>query len=82
MFAGDFQEHRQSGPHPQVDGIEGLQQFIHGFRTADDCVDFDLDAHLFQEVTFLGDDGLGQTEFRDAIEQHAAGAVQGLEHVD
>ena len=76
---GIFRNTGSPAPTPRKTASKCLQEFIHGFGAADDRVDFDLDAHAFQEVTFLGDDGLGQTEFRDAVEQHAAGAVQGLE---
>ena len=79
---GIFRNTGKPGADAQEDGVEAFQEFIHGFGAADDRIDFDLDPHAFQEVTFLGDDGLGQTEFRDAVEQHAAGAVQGLEDVD
>ncbi len=34
---------------------------------------------LLQAVDFLLDDGLGQTELGDAVHQHAAGHMQGLD---
>ena len=35
-----------------------------------------------QLLDLVGDDGLGQTELGDAVDQHAAGGVQGLEDGD
>jgi len=39
-----------------------------------------FDAHFPEVVYLVGDDCLGQAELGDAIDQHAAGLVQGLEY--
>ena len=82
VLAGNLHEDGQAGADAEEDGVELLQQFVHGITAADDRVDFDLAPQAFQEVTFLGHDGLGQAEFGDAVDQHAARPVQGLEDGD
>ena len=43
---------------------------------------FEVHAEVLQPGHLLGHDGLGQTELRDAVHQHAAHLVQRLEHGD
>ena len=43
---------------------------------------FHLDTHILKGVDFLLDDGLGQTKFGDAVDQHAAREMEHLEDGD
>ncbi len=49
---------------------------------ANDHIALKFNAHLLQAVDLLLHDGLGQTELRDAVHQHAAGHMQGLVNGD
>ncbi len=48
---------------------------------ADHVVEMELHAHLLEAVDLLEQDRLGQAELGDAVEEHAARLVQGLEDV-
>jgi hypothetical protein len=43
-----------------------------GVEPADDGVELQLDAEALQALDFVGDDGLGQAELGDAVDQHPA----------
>ena len=58
------------------------EQLRDGEQLADDGVEPDLHAQLAQVVDLGIDDDVRQAEFRDAVLQHAAGDVQGLEDGD
>ena len=78
----DALEARQAGPRADEDGIEALflQELIDRVEAAGHRVDLDLDAELLDVLDFLLDDRiLRQAELRDAVGQHAARLVQGLE---
>ena len=57
-------------------------QLVDGDGAADDSVSGDGDAQCLQAVHFLLDDGLGQTELGDAVNQYAASQVQRLKYGD
>ena len=59
-----------------------LHQLVDGDRPAYHYVGLDLHTQRLESVHFLLDDGLGQTEFGDAVYQHAASQMQGLVHGD
>ena len=84
VLAGDVHEHGQAGAGADEHGLELhlLHQLVDGDGPANHRVGLDLHAQVLQPVHFLLDDGLGQTELGDAVDQHAAGQVQGLEHGD
>jgi hypothetical protein len=83
VLAGNVQEHGQPRPHSQEDRVEALlKELVHGIGAADDLIDQNLDSQLFQIVAFISHDLFGQPKFRDAVEKHAAGGVQGLKNGD
>ncbi len=59
-----------------------VHQLVDGDAFADDDVGFELDAHAAQVVDFAFDDGLGQAELGNAVDEHAAEFVQGLKDAD
>ena len=71
-------EHRQARAGANKDGLEAhlVKQLVDGEHLADDHVGHDLDAHRLELFDLVSNDGLRQTEFRDAIDQNAAGGVQ------
>jgi hypothetical protein len=82
VLAGDVHEDRQAGADGHEDRVELLAQLGQGVGLADDRVRLDLDAVGDQAVDFLLDDVLGQAELGDAVDQDAAGGVEGLEDRD
>ena len=84
VLAGNVHEHRQARAGADEHGLEAVlaHQLVDGHDAADDHVRLDLDAERLEAVDLLLHDGLGQTELRDAVDQHAAGEVQRLEHGD
>ena len=84
VLAGDVHEHGQARAGAHEHGLEAvlLHQLVDGDGAAHHGVGLHLHAHGLQAVHFLLDDALGQTELGDAVNQHAAGQVQGLEHSD
>lgn len=55
-------------------------QVVNGGRLANDEIGLDLhDTKFAQILDLLGDNRLGESELGDAVAQHAAGLVQGLE---
>ena len=82
VLAGHVHEDRQPGADRDEDRVELLAQLGQGVRLADDRVRLDLDAVGDQPVDLGLDDGLGQAELGDAVDQHAARGVEGLEDGD
>ena len=80
VFPGQVHEDRQPGAHAHVDGVKTLlgHQFFYGLGPADDRVADDLTAQLLQNVDLGLDDGLGQPEFRNTIDQDPAGFMKGF----
>ena len=79
VLARHVHEHRQAGAVGDEHRVELLAQLRQGVGAADDGVADDLHPGLLQPGHFFLDDLLGQAEFRDAIDQHAARLVQGLD---
>ena len=70
-------------PAPEANRlIAPLKELGDGQDLADDHVQLDVHPHLLQVGHLPGHDGLGETELGDAVGEHAAGGVEGLEHGD
>ena len=79
MFINRGQPSARADEH----GLKALfQQLVHREHPADDHVGLHLDAQCLQAVDLFLDDGLGQAELGDAVDQHAPGGVQRLKHGD
>ena len=81
VLAGHAQEDRQTGAHADEDRVIFLAQFVHGEGAAAHAVEVEVHTGTAQAVHFGGHHVLGQTEGGDAVDEHAAGFVQGFEHV-
>ena len=82
-LAGNVHEIRQAGAGADEDRLVALlEELVHGQGFADDHVGLDFHPQLPESLHLPGHDGLGQTEFRNAVDQHAAGGMQGFEHRD
>ena len=80
-LAGDVHEPRQARAGADEYGLVAhLEQLVDGQHLADDHVGLDVHAHGLEVVDLLVDDGLGKTELRNAVGQHAARDVQRLVH--
>jgi len=79
-LAGDVHEAGQTGTGAYEHSLVAVlaHQLVNGQHFADDHVALKIHAHLLQAVDLLLDDGLGQTELRDAVHQHTACNVQSL----
>ncbi len=66
-------------PAPTKTASNVVEEPVDGPRLADDVVEAQLDAEAAHVVDLAPDDGLGQAELGDAVGEHAAGLVQGLE---
>lgn len=71
----------QPGAGAHVHGLESFfaQKFVEGEGAADHHIGHDLHAQFLQLLDFVLDDGLGQTEFGDAVHEHPAHLVEGFE---
>ena len=80
LSPGDAHEAGQTGTGAHEHGLVAVlaHQLVDGQHLADDHVALKIHAHLLQAVDLLLDDGLGQTELRDAVHQHTACNVQSL----
>jgi len=83
-LAGDAHEAGQTGTGAYEHGLVAVlvHQLVDGEHLANDHIALKINAHLLQAVDLLLHDGLGQTELRDAVHQHAAGHMQGLVNGD
>ena len=76
-------EFRQTRTDADIDRVvSDLEQFIERNGPADDGIALDLYSEPGKEIHLLGDDGLGQAEFGDAVDQDPAGFMEGLEDGD
>ena len=82
VHAGDVHEHGQSRAGADEHGLKALlfHQFVDCNRSAHHGVCGDRNAQSFQAVYFLLDNRLGQTEFRNAVYQHAARLMERLKN--
>ena len=73
---------RQTGAGTNINSAEAflLHQLFDGEGAADNSVNYDFYAQLFQCGDFVLYDFLGQTELRNAVHQHAAGSMQRFVH--
>ena len=82
-LALDVHEHGQACAGADKNGLVAhFKQLVHRQNLADDHIGHDLNAHGLQLFDLVGNDGLGQTEFGNAVDQNAAGGVQRLEDRD
>lgn len=58
----------------------GFKQVVDRESLTDYRIGFNLYAELLQPFDFLRNNGLGQTEFGNAIHKHAAGSVKRLKN--
>ena len=81
-IAGDAQGGRVTGTDTDEDGVKTHfgNHLFEGKEASDQRIAFELDAQLDELVDFGIDHRVGQAEIRDAVFQHAAGLVEGLEH--
>ena len=84
VLTRDAEERGGTGADPEEHGVEAaaLHQVLHRERAADHLVGLDRHPERQQAVDLAVDDLPRQAERRDAVAQHAAGHVQGLEHGD
>ena len=76
-------KHGQACAGAHEDGlIAHLEQLVDGQNTADDHIGHDLYTLGLQILHLVGNDGLGESELGNAVNQHAACGVQGLENGD
>ena len=84
-LAGDAHKLGQAGTRGYVYCIEMLffNEFVDGDRTAYDDVGYDFDTEAFEVFDFGSDNFLlRQAEFGYAVDEHAAGVLQGFEDGD
>ena len=74
----------QAGAGCHVDGIEALlvEKLVGVCQVAHHGVELELDAQLLETVDLALDNGLGQTELGDAVDEHAAAGEKRLEDGD
>ena len=84
VLALDAHELREACARADEDGVEAvlLHQVTQLARVADDVVRVDRHADLPKPFDLVLDDGLRETEFGDAVDEHAAALVERLEHRD
>ena len=84
VLAGDAQELGQPRAGGHEHGVIAflVHQLVDRHGLADDDVGLEVDAHRPHDVDLAADDLLGQAELGDAVDQHAADLVQGLEDGD
>ena len=81
VLTRNVQELRQAGAGADEDRFKAvLKELVYRDGLADDGVVHDLDAHFGQVLNLRRDDFLRETELRNAVDQHAAGLVEGLEN--
>ena len=83
LLAGYTHEHGQSGARADIYRLKALgEQLVHrkGLAYYDIC--HELYAECGKAFNLARHDAFGQTEFRDAVYQHAAGGVQCLKNGD
>ena len=82
-LAGDVHKVGQTGAGADEHGlIAVLKELVDGQGLADDHVGLDVHAELLEALDLLGNDVLGQTELGNAVDQNAAGGVQGFKDGD
>ncbi len=84
VFARNALKPRKSRATADEHRVEPLffEQFVQRDRAADDHVGLDFDPDVLQGFDFVPHELLGQTKLRNAVNEHAAGRMQRLEHRD
>ena len=81
VLAGDVQELGQACAGANEDGLVALlKELVDGDGLAHNDIVLDLHAQGLQILDLSSHDLLGQTELGDAVDQHAAGLVEGLKN--
>src|SRR5512133_3424662 len=78
LLARNAHHLRQAGTGAHEDGIVLLAQVVQGHAAADEGVHDELHAQAAKRLHLLIHDLVGQAEFGDAVEHHAAGLVEGV----
>ncbi len=82
-LAGDAHKHGQARAGTDEHGLIALlKHFVNVEGLADDHIGLQIHAQGGELVHLVLHDGLGQAELGDAVHQHAAGGVEGLEDGD
>ena len=80
VLARYIEEVGESGARADEDGVVAFrEQLVHRRSLAYDGVRLHLRAQLLHVIDLALDDGLGQTEFGDAVNEHAPRLMEGLE---
>ena len=82
VFAVDLHKVRQTGTGTNINSAEAflLHQLFDGEGAADNSVNYNFYAQLFQCGDFMLYDFLGQTELRNTVHQHTACSMQRFVH--
>ena len=79
VLSQDVEEVRQAGARTDEHAVDtAVEQLVDGDGLADEDVQPDVHTHLPQLVDLRPHDLLRQAELRDAVDEHAAGLVEGL----
>ena len=83
-FAGNAHKAGQACAGSNIHSLVAvfLHQLVNGQHLADHHVGFKIDTQSLQAVDLALHNGLGQTEFGNAVHQHAACHMKGLKHGD
>ncbi len=73
VFPRQIHKSRQTGSNTDIDSIVSLfQEFIKRNSAADNGIAFKVYSEPFKKIDFLGNNVLGETKFRDTIDQDTA----------
>ena len=81
VFTFNVHEEREASTGTDEHGIEAIlvNQILELASTADDKICLELHAHGSERFDFVVNDLLGQTEFRNAVADHATELVESFE---
>ena len=83
VLAGQIHEFRQTRSDADIDRVvSDLEQFVERNGPADHGIALDIYPEPGEKIHLLGDNGLGQAELGDAVDQDPAGFMEGLENGD
>jgi len=82
-FSGNVHKARQACAGANKNSlVAGFEQLVDGEHFSDDHVGFHINAERAERIDFLLHNGLGQTEFRNTVNQNTAGGMQRFEYGD
>ncbi len=81
VLSGDIHKHGQTGSGRDEHRVESVvaEHLLDGAGLADHVAFMHMHAELAQVIDLALDDALGKPEFGNAVNEHAAGLVKGLE---